>query len=140
MSTITQDASLNNLFSRFSRKLSSLLGSSFTFVIALTLTTGWLISGPFFGFSTQWSLFINTTTTIFTFLAMFLLQHSQNADTKALHVKLDELINKSDASNKFMRAERLDSETLDVLDREHENGHDDDLDKQRDMYYTMGGE
>jgi len=79
----------------------------------------WFLSGPLFGYSNTWQLVINTTTTIVTFLMVFLLQNTQNRDTKAVHLKLDELIavNK-DARNLLLDAEdEMDDEEMEEVDR-----------------------
>lgn len=79
-------------FAAFARKASDTLGTPRAFGVAIMVVALWAISGPFFGFSETWQLVINTGTTISTFLMVFLLQHTQNHDTKALHQKMDELI------------------------------------------------
>ncbi len=79
-------------FSRFAQRLSSWSGRPPTFVIALGLILAWAISGPFFDFNDTWQLVINTSTTIVTFLMVFLIQNTQNRDTDALHIKIDELL------------------------------------------------
>lgn len=73
---------------------------------------GWAVLGPFFGYSETWQLVINTSTTIITFLMVFVLQNSQNRDGKALRAKLDELILTSQAQNKFVGIEKLDEQEL----------------------------
>lgn len=79
-------------FSRFAQRLSNWSGRPPTFVIALGLILAWAISGPFFDFNDTWQLVINTSTTIVTFLMVFLIQNTQNRDTDALHIKIDELL------------------------------------------------
>lgn len=79
-------------FGDFARKASNVLGSPYAFAIALGMVILWAVSGPIFKFSEAWQLVINTGTTISTFLMVFVLQHSQNSDTKAIQQKLDELI------------------------------------------------
>jgi low affinity Fe/Cu permease len=79
-------------FLKIARSVSETVGSPLAFAVAVAAVALWAISGPFLGFSEPWQLAINTGTTICTFLMVFLLQHTQNHDTKALHVKLDELI------------------------------------------------
>jgi low affinity Fe/Cu permease len=79
-------------FSRFATWCSRMSGRPGTFLAAALLLVGWALSGPFFGFSDTWQLVINTTTTIVTFLMVFLIQNTQNRDAEALQVKLDELI------------------------------------------------
>lgn len=83
---------MSTLFGRFSDTSSWLLGTASAFAISVILTLLWLFSGPLFGWSDTWQLVINTFTTVVTFLMIFLLQHTQNRDTKALHMKLDEII------------------------------------------------
>jgi len=92
--------------------VADLSGKPFTFVAALALVLVWAVSGPFFGYSETWQLVINTTTTIITFLMVFVLQNSQNRDGKALQAKLDELILTSQAANKFVGIEKLEEGEL----------------------------
>jgi len=88
--------SLHKLLSKFFRKIAlksgKIVGSQWSFFLACGFVLLWFISGPLFDFSNTWQLVINTSTTIITFLMVFLLQNTQNRDTKALHLKLDELI------------------------------------------------
>lgn len=81
-----------DLFNKFSKKAGDIIGSSWAFSLAFLFIIVWLVTGPFFNFSDTWQLIINTSTTIVTFLIAFLLQHSQNRDTKMIQLKLDELI------------------------------------------------
>ncbi len=106
-------------FSRFATKLSGWSGRPPTFAIALALILTWGISGPFFGFSANWQLVVNTLTTIVTFLMVFMLQNSQNRDGKALQAKIDELIRSSEARNTFVGIEKLDEERLQDLCATH---------------------
>lgn len=85
-------ASKNGIFTTFARKTVDLSGHPLTFALALTVVVVWAISGPVFGFSETWQLVINTGTTIITFLMVFLIQNGQNRDTRALQLKLDELL------------------------------------------------
>lgn len=103
---------LPGIFSRFATAIADLSGKPATFALALALIAAWAISGPFFAFSETWQLIINTTTTIVTFLMVFVLQNSQNRDGKALQAKLDELILTSTAHNRFVGIEKLDEEEL----------------------------
>jgi low affinity Fe/Cu permease len=80
----------------------------------------WAISGPVFGFSDTWQLVINTGTTIVTFLMVFLIQNSQNRDSAAIQVKLDELIRVSKANNAFMGLEHLTDEELEDIEGKDE--------------------
>jgi low affinity Fe/Cu permease len=103
---------MSKFFSKFATNIAGLSGKPGTFVLAVGLVVVWAISGPFFGFSETWQLVINTSTTIITFLMVFVLQNSQNRDGKALQAKLDELILTSQAQNKFVGIEKLDEESL----------------------------
>ncbi|EPE96453.1 low affinity iron permease family protein [Rhizobium grahamii] len=104
-------------FSKFSTFISEFSGKPGTFVLAMFVVLVWAISGPFFAFSENWQLVINTGTTIITFLMVFVLQNSQNRDGKALQAKLDELILTSQAQNKFVGIEKLDEQELRELSR-----------------------
>ena len=107
----------SNFFSSFATTVAELSGRPFTFVAALMLVLVWAVSGPFFDYSETWQLVINTTTTIITFLMVFVLQNSQNRDGKALQAKLDELILTSQAANKFVGIEKLDEGELRELSK-----------------------
>ena len=85
-------------FSSIARRIAVLAGRPVTFLVAVSAVLLWALSGPLFGFSDTWQLVINTTTTIVTFLMVFLIQHTQNRDAKALHLKLDELLRASAAA------------------------------------------
>ncbi len=102
----------SRLFSKFASTIADLSGKPATFALALTLVVIWAITGPLFGFSETWQLVINTSTTIVTFLMVFVLQNSQNRDGKALQAKIDELILTSEAQNKFVGIEKLDEEEI----------------------------
>lgn len=92
------------------------MGKPVTFVIAVIVIIVWAISGPFFGFSDTWQLVINTGTTIVTFLMVFLIQNTQNRDTEALQLKLDELICAvKEASDQVLDLEELDEKDLDEI-------------------------
>src|SRR5574341_1216766 len=82
----------NAKFDHFARLFGRMSGKPLAFNVAMAVIFVWFISGPIFGFSDTWQLVINTATTIVTFLMVFLIQHTQNRDTEALQVKLDELI------------------------------------------------
>jgi low affinity Fe/Cu permease len=83
---------VNEAFRKFARSASNVLGSPWAFVLAALVIVVWAASGPLFGFSATWQLVINTSTTIVTFLMVFIIQNTQNRDSRALHLKLDELI------------------------------------------------
>ena len=82
----------SNYFEGLADRITCWTGSSTSFIIAAALVLGWAASGPFFDFSETWQLVINTGTTIITFLMVFLIQKSQNKDSKAIQLKLNELI------------------------------------------------
>jgi low affinity Fe/Cu permease len=95
-----------SIFDRFARWIERQLGRSATFALAFLSIVLWGVSGPFFGWSDTWQLVINTGTTIVTFLMVFVIQNTQNRDTQALHLKLDELIRvNSTARNSLMGLE-----------------------------------
>src|SRR5687768_5392012 len=85
-------SSKSPLFDRMAQLVTRTAGSPYAFVIALLLILVWAITGPLFNFSDTWQLVINTSTTIVTFLMVFVIQQTQNKDTIALHLKLNELI------------------------------------------------
>ena len=83
---------MNKLFRKFSVAAANALGSSWMFIANVLLILVWLVAGPFFHYSDTWQLVVNTATTVFTYLAVFLIQNTQNRDATAIHLKLDELI------------------------------------------------
>jgi low affinity Fe/Cu permease len=83
---------LNEIFNAFAHEAARLAGKPVTFIAAAALIVGWALSGPLFGFSDTWQLVANTTTTIITFLMVFLIQNTQNRDALAMQIKLAELI------------------------------------------------
>jgi low affinity Fe/Cu permease len=83
---------MNRAFQGFAQWAAAASGSSWAFVLAALAVVAWAVTGPMFGFSQTWQLVINTGTTIVTFLMVFLIQNSQNRDTKAMQLKLDELL------------------------------------------------
>lgn len=105
-----------SFFERFSAKVTKATGKPIAFILAFILILAWGITGPIFKFSDTWQLVINTGTTIITFLMVFVIQQSQNKDTLALQVKLNELIaTSSTASNRLVDVEDLSAEELDTL-------------------------
>jgi low affinity Fe/Cu permease len=108
-------------FSRLADATARSAGRPATFAIALTIIVLWAASGPLFGFSDTWQLVVNTGTTIITFLMVFLIQHTQNRDSEAMQVKLDELIRATrGAHNALLDLEELDVEELDRLRADYE--------------------
>jgi low affinity Fe/Cu permease len=108
-------------FLRFSNALAQVAGHASTFVVAVLLVIVWAVSGPLFHFSDTWQLVINTSTTIVTFLMVFLIQNTQNRDTAAMQIKLDELIRAMDrAHNALLDLEELDEKELAVFRKRYE--------------------
>ena len=107
------------VFRRFARAASAAVGRPWAFCCAVLVVIAWAALGPVFGFSDTWQLVINTGTTIITFLMVFLIQNTQNRDTEALRLKLDELILATRrARNEFGDLEDLDDAQLDALERD----------------------
>jgi low affinity Fe/Cu permease len=103
-------------FNRATDAVIRALGTPTALFVAAGVIVVWAVTGPLFGFSDSWQLVINTSTTIVTFLMVFVIQNAQNRDAKAVHAKLDELIRSiADARDEFIRAE---DEPEDVLDRQ----------------------
>jgi low affinity Fe/Cu permease len=108
---------MNEMFRRSAQKTSLLLGSPPAFLLALLVVAVWAISGPIFAFSDTWQLVINTGTTIVTFLMVFLIQNTQNRDSRALHIKLDDLIlYTAGADNALVDVENMSDEQVDRLE------------------------
>lgn len=105
-----------NLFEKFANWATIATGSSAAFISATLVIIIWLVTGPIFKYSDTWQLIINTGTTIITFLMVFLIQKSQNKDSKAIHLKLNELLASHEgASNRMVDIEDLTEEELDKL-------------------------
>src|SRR6476646_700776 len=116
--------SLNESFRKFSGAAANVLGSPWLFVINVLLILIWLVSGPFFHYSDTWQLLVNTATTVFTYLAVFLIQNTQNRDAKAVHLKLDELISSvAGARNRLVDLEDLSDEELAELQGQFQRLH-----------------
>lgn len=105
-------------FTKFATEIAKWTGRPLVFVGCCALVIGWAVSGPLFGFSDTWQLVINTSTTIITFLMVFLIQNTQNRDNNALHAKLDELIRVSKAHNSFIGIENLADKELESILKE----------------------
>jgi len=113
------DMPVKERFRHVSVRISSWAGAATTFALALSVIIVWGVTGPLFNFSDTWQLVINTGTTIITFLMVFLIQNTQNRDTKAIQLKLDELIKSSHtARNSFVGLEDLTDNELLELDQE----------------------
>jgi low affinity Fe/Cu permease len=121
-------SSWNDRFRRFARWSSDHLGSPPAFLAAVTVVAAWALTGPAFGFSETWQLVINTGTTIVTFLMVFLIQNTQNRETKALHLKIDELLRAvHDARTNLVNLEhKTDEELSRVAEEFEELGRDGD--------------
>ncbi|MBP7810005.1 MAG: low affinity iron permease family protein [Bacteroidia bacterium] len=105
-----------NIFERISYYCTVFTGSTSAFIIASVIILAWLITGPLFDFSDTWQLVINTGTTIVTFLMVFLIQRAQNKDSKAVHLKLNELIaSLKGPSNRLINVEELNEEEIRIL-------------------------
>ena len=109
-----------SFFGRFSRWVAAVTGRPKTFVLACAIIVIWATTGPLFDFSDTWQLVINTGTTIITFLMVFLIQSTQNRDTEALQIKLDELIRAAKgARNEVIDLEEMDEESLEKIRKEY---------------------
>ena len=107
-----------NNFEKFATTVSKATGSSAAFVIAFAIVILWAISGPFFNYSQTWQLFINTGTTIITFLMVFLIQKAQNKDSLAIQLKLNELVASSElSSNRLVDIESMTEEEMQAVQK-----------------------
>jgi low affinity Fe/Cu permease len=112
----TTSKGLTLLFDRMATKITKASGKPAAFIIACVLIIVWGATGPVFHYSDTWQLVINTGTTVITFLMVFIIQQTQNKDTTALQIKLNELIASSEAaSNRLVSAEDLTTDELEVL-------------------------
>jgi low affinity Fe/Cu permease len=111
---------MNDLFRRFAQRTSGAVGSPWAFAFALVAIAVWATIGPTVGFSNTWQLVINTGTTIVTFLIVFLIQNTQNRESRAIQLKLDELIVASTASNEALDLENIsDAQAVELLKQFH---------------------
>lgn len=112
-------------FHKISQSVSTKLGSPYAFLFAVLIVVGWALTGPFFDYSDTWQLVINTSTTIVTFLMVFAIQNTQNRDSKAMQLKLNELIRSSrPAHNEFVDVEDLTDSELESLHGEFKELHE----------------
>ncbi|MET1069253.1 MAG: low affinity iron permease family protein [Pseudomonas prosekii] len=103
-------------FAKFCQSLSNWAGSSKTFILAIVLIVVWASTGPFFHYNDTWQLIINTSTTIITFLMVFLIQNTQNRDNDILHLKIDELLRASqEAQNALLCLDKMGTKELRAL-------------------------
>ncbi|MEJ0060387.1 MAG: low affinity iron permease family protein [Terricaulis sp.] len=116
--------SATKAFTKFSNAVAKWTGKPLVFVACMALVLVWAASGPLFKFSDTWQLVINTSTTIITFLMVFLIQNTQNRDNAAIQAKLDEIIRTSDSQNRFIGIEHLTDDELDAILREVEESAD----------------
>ncbi|MEW6143668.1 MAG: low affinity iron permease family protein [Thermodesulfobacteriota bacterium] len=111
----------SSLFTRFAKYASTAMGHPAAFMVAIIIIAVWILTGPLLGFSNTWQLIINTGTTIVTFLMVFLIQNTQNRDTIAIQVKLDELIRAiENANNALLDLEELDEKDLERIRADYE--------------------
>lgn len=116
---------MNEWFRKFAVTVSSAVGKPVAFIVALTIIIVWGLTGPIFNFSNTWQLFINTMTTIVTLLMVFIIQNTQNRDSRAIHLKLDELVkNIRGARNTLIDLEDMSDEEIDKLHQEAQKTHD----------------
>ncbi len=110
---------MKDFFHKIAQKTSELVGSAGAFIIAIVVIIVWAVSGTIFGFSDTWQLVINTGTTIVTFLIVFLIQNTQNRDSKVIQLKLDELIRVGKkARNSMVDLEDLSEDEIKKLEQE----------------------
>jgi low affinity Fe/Cu permease len=107
-------------FTRFAKRTAHFSGRPAAFMLAAGFLVAWGICGPLFGFSESWQLVANTVTGIVTFLMVFLIQNTQNRDTAAIQIKLDELIRVTKGHNALMDLEELDEDELESFRRKYE--------------------
>jgi len=122
---------MNELFRKAARKASTILGSPWAFISAFAVVVVWAVLGPVFHYSQTWQLIINTGTTIITFLMVFLIQNTQNHDSRALHLKIDELlVAVKEARTGLVDLDELSEEELDKLESAFRKlGREDDAEK-----------
>lgn len=108
------------IFTHIANAISHAAGKAVTFGLCVVAVLAWAVTGPFFGYSDTWQLIINTSTTIITFLMVFLIQNTQNRDSAAIQAKLDELIRASEARNRLIGIEHLTEKEVEQLRKDIE--------------------
>ncbi len=112
---------MNEIFRKFAYKTAEAVGSPIAFVASVIIVVAWGVTGPMFNYSDTWQLVVNTATNIITFVIVFLIQYSQNRDTKVLQLKMAEMIRSIDAArNRFVDLENLSDEEITRLQKEFE--------------------
>lgn len=112
---------MNDWFHKIAHGLADAFGSPWAFIIAAILIVLWAVTGPLFGFSDAWQLIANTVTNVVTFLMVFIIESSQNRDTKATQLKLDELLRAvTNARSSLINLESLSDEEMDGLQKQFE--------------------
>jgi low affinity Fe/Cu permease len=115
------EVTLSKRFSRFASASAAMVGSPYAFLFALATIVGWAVTGPIFHFSDRWQLIINSWTNIVTFVVVFIIQNSQNRDSLAMNLKLDELIRSiQHAENEMIDIEKLSDRELEQLAKRYE--------------------
>jgi low affinity Fe/Cu permease len=125
----TKAPPMDRLFTTIANRIAAFIGRPVAFIIALGFIIGWAATGPLFGYSDTWQLVVNTSTTIITFLIVFLIQNSQNRDAASIQAKLDELIRATrSARNEFIGIEHLTEQELEKIRTalEHESASKDE--------------
>ncbi|HEY4294568.1 low affinity iron permease family protein [Luteibacter sp.] len=145
---MAQNSRDQSVFTRMAMGVAKASGKPATFAIAVLIVVVWAASGPLFGFGDTWQLVINTGTTIVTFLMVFLIQNTQNRDTEAIQIKLDELIYALEGPNAaLLDLEELDEKTLDeiratyikrALDARRKLGCEDSPEREADSSHAGG--
>jgi low affinity Fe/Cu permease len=117
----TRDSTMRDTFRIFAERAAALVGSYWAFLLAVLTIATWAITGPYFAFSDTWQLLINTGTTIVTFLMVFLIQNTQNRESRLVALKLDELLRVADgARTGFVKLDHMSDEELEAVQTEFE--------------------
>ncbi len=110
---------MNNLFRKIAQRSAQIMGTSWAFILSTLLIVVWAVVGPYYNYSDTWQLVVNTATTVLTFLAVFLIQNTQNRDAQAIHLKLDEILRATKgARNSFVELEELTDGELSEIQKE----------------------